>query len=92
MKSAALKDARIELKTSSSVKANLQKAAQISGQDLTSFVLASAEARAREVMEQYSRLTLMSEAHGALLDALMSPAKPTKGLRDLMADEPLVRR
>ncbi|MBQ0758788.1 DUF1778 domain-containing protein [uncultured Zhongshania sp.] len=92
MKSAALKDARIELKTSSSVKAYLQKAAQISGQDLTSFVLASAEARTREVMEQYSRLTLKSEAHGALLDALMSPAKPTNGLRDLMADEPLVRR
>lgn len=92
MSAAALKDARMEIKTSSSLKATLQKAAQVAGQDLTSFVLASAEARAREVMEQYSRLTLEDEAHGALLDALMSPAKPTKGLRELMAEDPLARR
>ena len=92
MSTVALKDARMELKTSKALKANLQKAAQISWQDLTSFVLASAEARAREVMEQYSRLTLEAEAHGELLDALMSPAKPTKALRELMAEDPLVRR
>lgn len=92
MSAAALKDSRMELKTSSSLKATLQKAAQLSGQDLTSFVLACAEEKAREVMEQYNSLTLKSEAHGALLDALMAPAKPTEGLRELMAEAPLPRR
>lgn len=92
MSAATLKDSRMELKTSSSLKATLKKAAQLSGQDLTSFVLACAEEKAREVMEQYNRLALKDEAHDALLDALMSPAKPTEGLRELMAEAPLPRR
>jgi uncharacterized protein (DUF1778 family) len=92
MSTATLKDARMELKTTSDLKSTLQKAAQLSGQDLTSFVLASAEAKAFEVMEQHNHLRLAEAAHHALLKALTSPPKPTEALRELMAEAPLARR
>jgi len=88
----ALKDARMELKTTKSMKEMLNTAASLSGQDLTSFVLASAEKRAKSVLSDYQSLTLRREEQVNFLKALTNPQSPTEALKELMASESLVER
>ena len=92
MNSLAFKDARMELKTTKSQKDMLNSAAALSGQDLTAFVLASAEARAKSVLSEYQSLNLLQKEQTDFMVALTKPAKPTKALRDLMSKENLVER
>ena len=92
MNSLAFKDARMELKTTKSQKDMLNSAAALSGQDLTAFVLASAEARAKSVLSEYQSLNLLQKEQTDFMAALTTPSKPTKALRDLMSKESLVER
>lgn len=92
MSSLAIKDARMELKTTNDLKEMLKTAATLAGQDLTSFVLASAEARAKSVLSDYQSLSLSNEEQANFMEALTSPAKPTKALKELMTTESLVER
>ena len=92
MNSLAFKDARMELKTTKSQKDMLNSAAALSGQDLTAFVLASAEARAKSVLSEYQSLNLLQKEQTDFMTALTKPAKPTKALSDLMSKESLVER
>jgi len=92
MSNLAFKDARMELKTTKSQKDMLNSAAALSGQDLTSFVLASAEARAKSVLSEYQSLSLLQKEQTDFMTALAKPAKPTKALKDLMSKESLVER
>lgn len=92
MSALALKDARMELKTTNSLKEMLKTAASIAGQDLTSFVLASAEERAKSVLSDYNSLSLSHKEQASFMDALTNPSKPTKALKDLMSAESLVER
>ena len=92
MNSLAFKDARMELKTTKSQKDMLNSAAALSGQDLTAFVLASAEAQAKSVLSEYQSLNLLQKEQADFMAALTTPAKPTKALRDLMSKENLVER
>ncbi len=87
-----LKDARMELKTTNSKKEMLKTAATLVGQDLTSFVLASAEERAKSVLTDYQSLSLSRDDQARLMDALANPAKPTRALKELMSLESLVER
>lgn len=92
MNTSALKDARMELKTTNSMKEMLKTAAALSGQDLTSFVLASAEEHAKAVLSDYQSLRLSLEEQTNFMQALASPVEPTKALRELMSEESLVER
>lgn len=92
MSNLAFKDARMELKTTKSQKDMLNSAAALSGQDLTAFVLASAEARAKSVLSEYQSLNLQHKEQVDFMVALTKPAKPTKELKGLMSMESLVER
>jgi len=89
MNNLAFKDARMELKTTKRLKEMLNSAASLAGQDLTSFVLASAEERAKFVLSEYQSLSL---SHNSFMAALTKPSKPTKALKELMSTESLVER
>ena len=92
MSALSLKDARMELKPTNDMKEMLKTAATLAGQDLTSFVLASAEERAKTVLSEYQSLSLSNEEQANFMNALTSPAKPTKALKELMSAENLVER
>jgi len=92
MSTVALKDARMELKTTNSMKEMLKTAAALAGQDLTSFVLASAEEHAKSVLADYQSLSLSREEQARFMDVLANPAKPTEALKELMSVESLVER
>ena len=92
MSSSALKDARMEIKTSKSLKEMLNYAASLAGQDLTSFVLASAEKRAKSVLSEYQSLNLSHQEQVDFMAAISNPEKSTKALKELMSTESLVER
>lgn len=70
----------------------LQRAADLSGQDIVSFVIASAETKASEVLERYGQRRLDDDAQKTLLDALLTPEQPTKALRELMSEARLPQK
>lgn len=78
------KDARIEFKTSKDIKILLQDAANSLGMDLSSFLISTATQRAKDVIREDNLLTLSKEEWKSFKDALHSPKKPTKALRELM--------
>lgn len=92
MSTIALKDARVELKTSKSLKDMLNKAASLTGQDLTSFVLVAAEEHAKAVLNEYQFLSLSHDEQVSFMHALKRPAKPNQNLQDLMSEESFVER
>ena len=90
MSSLAFKNARMELKTTMSVKKLLKSAALLTGQDLTAFVLMSAEERAKSVISEYQSLSLSHKEQVDFMTALINPSKPTEALKKLMSAESLV--
>ncbi len=92
MSASALKNARMELKTTNSLKEMLKTAATLAGQDLTSFVLTSAEERAKSVLSEYKSLSLSHEEQVTFMNALTNPSKSTEALKELMSAESLVER
>ena len=92
MSNVVTKDARMELKTTSALKQMLASAAALVGQDLSSFVLVSAEARAKAVLQDYQSLQLSSDEHARFLKAFDQPAQPNTALKNLMAMESLDER
>lgn len=76
------KDARLDLKTTQQNKELLAQAAMLSGVDMTSFIIEPALKAARQVIEQ---MQLQQAEQVALFKALSKPAKPTKGLKDLLS-------
>lgn len=85
MTTTALKDARMELKTTLQAKDMLIKAATITGVDLTSFVLVSATERAQEVLRAHSSIILSEQGQEKLLQILTTESAPTQAMKDLMS-------
>ena len=81
----ALRQARVELRTSESVKDLLVKAANLGGVDLTAFVLVSAIEKARQVVKDHSNINLSNQGQLNLAQALRSPGQPTLAMKELMA-------
>jgi uncharacterized protein (DUF1778 family) len=81
---ATLKQARMEFKTTEATKELLAEAAQLSGVDLTAFVINSATERARMVLAEMSALKLKSEEHARFVQLLSNPPAPTQALKQLM--------
>lgn len=80
----AVKNARVELKTSSDLKDMLREAAMAAGLDLSAFILNAALERAESVLDNQRRRQL-SEASWQQVNQLLSePAAPTLALQALM--------
>lgn len=73
--------ARLEARISPETKALLQKAADLQGRTLTDFVLASVQAEALRVIQQYETLKLSAEDSQAFVDALLNPPEPNAALK-----------
>ena len=67
-------------------KAILQKAAALTGQDLTSFVTDATVARAIEVIERHERLSLSDKDRDLFFAALENPPEPCENLKSAMAE------
>lgn len=79
-----LRQARMELKTTSEMKEMLSQAAVLDGLDLTSFVLGPAIEKARKVLSEHASITLAKQGQLALVQLLQAPKRPTKAMKDLM--------
>lgn len=69
----ALRQARMEFKTTTDMKELLSQAAALDGLDLTSFVLGSAIEKARQVLSQHTSIALARKARQAWRDC--SPSR-----------------
>ncbi len=81
----AVKNARMELKTSEELKELLLKAATLCGLDLTAFVLGPAVDRANQVLREHSVIQLSESAQAKFVKVLKNPKPPTRAMQKLMA-------
>jgi uncharacterized protein (DUF1778 family) len=81
----ALRQARMEFKTTVDMKNLLSQAAALDGLDLTSFVLGPAIEKARKVLSEHASIALSRQGQAALAQALAHPLPPTPVMKDLMA-------
>ncbi|QEI08826.1 DUF1778 domain-containing protein [Pigmentiphaga aceris] len=79
----AIKDARLELKTTKETKELLTKAALLDGMDLSSFMLASAMKQARATLQNHSIITLSAEGQARLVELLHAQPEPTEAMKAL---------
>jgi uncharacterized protein (DUF1778 family) len=77
------KSARIDLRTSAETKSELIEAASATGQDLSSFILDAANARARQVLLESRLIKLSDEELENLEAALDSAGEPNLALVEL---------
>ncbi|MGO1943984.1 MAG: DUF1778 domain-containing protein [Ancrocorticia sp.] len=78
-----MKNSRIALRTSEETKAQLQEAARVTDQDLSSFILDAANTRARDVLME-DRVLRLSDADLDVLEAALdSPPDPSPALVEL---------
>lgn len=78
-------DARLEARVTVEQKAQLQKAAELSGRSLSDFVVASAQENARRVLQQHEAIHLGRKGQIAFVSALLAPGKPNARLRKAAA-------
>jgi uncharacterized protein (DUF1778 family) len=77
----ALKKDRIDLRLTPETKETIEKAAMISGQSLTDFVVAATTERAREVIRESDAIVLSARDFARVLAALDTPPEPSPALR-----------
>ena len=82
---ALTESARINLRVSPEAKALIERAADIMGSTVSSFMLQNAYEAARRVVADKDTLMLSQEAFQAFVADCEKPAAPTKALRKLMA-------
>lgn len=80
----ALRQARMELKTTAEAKDLLNRAAILDGMDLTAFVLGSAIEKARKVVSDHANITLARQGQVALVHILAKPQPPKAAMKTLM--------
>lgn len=79
-----VKNARVELKTSSDLKEMLREAASAAGLDLSAFILNAALERAESVLDNQRQRQLSSKSWKQMNALLAEPAAPTSALQALM--------
>lgn len=86
--------ARFGFRTTPDVKQTIERAAELSGQDLSSFTLSAAYERAMSTIQAHEVTRLKAEDHQAFFDALENPPAPTERLRAAFArhEETVVQR
>ncbi|WP_285421879.1 DUF1778 domain-containing protein [Pseudomonas sp. efr-133-TYG-23] len=88
------KNARLEIKTTEFAKERIKQAASISGLDMTAFIIASAFAKAEEVIENHRRIELSEKSFNRLQQILVEDetAEPSNALLRLMRGQHENRR
>ncbi len=79
--SEAARGARLEARVSTTQKALLQRAAQLSGRTLSEFVVASAQEAASRVIEAHETITLTRAQQTTFVQALLNAPAPGPKLR-----------
>lgn len=92
MSSTAFKTARMELKTTKGTKQMISRAATLSGQPLSTFVLNSAEEKAKNVIDHHNSLSLSYKEQESFFNVLCGPSKASLKLKKLMSMERLSER
>jgi uncharacterized protein (DUF1778 family) len=85
-KSPAAKKERLEARLTSEQKELLQRAAEIEGTTLTDFVIRSAQAQARRVIEEHTRIKLSLEDSQAFVASLLNPPAPNQRMMKAAAE------
>ena len=80
---ASVKNSRIALRASDETKDRLQEAAQITGQDLSAFILEAANARARQILLEDKIIRFSDADLLQIEEALENPPAPNDALRAL---------
>lgn len=75
------KTERLEARITSAQKEILQRAAEIEGRSLTDFVVSSAQATARRVIQEHEILVLSANDREVFVNALLNPPAPNEKLR-----------
>ncbi len=78
------KIARIETRVSKEQKELIERAATFSGRTVSEFVLAHLEVAAKKVIEEHEKLQLDRTQSRVLVEALLTPKKPNKKLKNAM--------
>lgn len=76
-----LKKQRIDLRLSPEDKSLIENAASISNLTLSQFMLASASARAAEVIEQHQRIVLNEASWKRVMEAINNSPEPNEKLK-----------
>ncbi len=76
----AVKTERLDLRVTREHKRLIERAAQVTGQPVTSFVLSSALERAREALDQESRIVLSEKDGVAFVEMLECREPPAPAL------------
>jgi uncharacterized protein (DUF1778 family) len=72
---------RLEARITSAQKEMLQRAAEIEGRSLTDFVVSSAQATAKRVIQEHEILVLSARDREVFVSALLNPRAPNEKLR-----------
>ena len=83
---------RIALRTSKEQKSFLEKGASATGQNLTEFVLSSAQEKAEIVLADQNRFVVSPKQWDAFVTALDRPATSKKNLARLMSEPSVLER
>lgn len=84
-------DARINIRTKADFRQTIAHAAELSGLDLTSFMMSAAMQRAREVIRDHETMRITSaEDRAAFRAALLAPGRVNPALRELLAIPPVL--
>lgn len=75
------RDERIDIRVNSESKSLFLKAAELSGQNLSAFIVESVRDRAVRILEEHDRIRLNSQARDTFLNALANPPAPGAALR-----------
>lgn len=75
------RDERIDIRVNSESKSLFLKAAELSGQNLSAFIVESVRDRALRILDEHDRVRLNHQARDIFLNALSSPPAPAATLR-----------
>lgn len=92
MATTAARTDRIALRTSKEQKSFLEKGASATGQNLTEFVLSSAQEKAEIVLADQNRFVISPKQWDAFVTALDRPATLKKNLARLMSEPSVLER
>jgi uncharacterized protein (DUF1778 family) len=92
MAPAAVRTDRIALRTSKEQKSFLEKGASATGQNLTEFVLSSAQEKAEMVLADQNRFVISPKQWDAFVTALDRPATLKENLARLMSEPSVLER
>lgn len=80
---------RIDIRVNKEAKSLIAQAAELSGQNLSVFVLEAVRERALRTIAEHDRVVLNNRARGVFLKALASPPAPNAALRKAAAKHAL---